>query len=504
MMEKIASEGMFRGIKIYDDLTRTKRDFVPLDGNQVKMYVCGVTVCDSCHAGYARPYITFDVIRRYLEYRGYKVTHIQNFTDVDDNIIRRANEQNCTIAEIAEQYINEYFQVMDALHIKRANLYPRATEHIQDMIEIISTLTDKGYAYAADGNVFFDIDHFPRYGVLSNIGKDDREEPKEEIIEGKRNRSDFTLWQKAKPGEPFWDSPWGQGRPGWHIECSAMIHKHLGATIDIHGGRQDHLFPHHENEIAQSEAFTGKNLANFWVHNGILQIDQDMMLESNGNLFLIKNLLEKYSADTIRMFSLRAHYRMPLNLSIELLDNAREALDRFLAFFNTYDTILECHQELAPITEQEKCTYEPEKETLEQAMAEAERNFINAMDDDFNTPEALASLYGLVRAGNSFAAKMISTRRGACCELIRNSLRRVKGMVLELGNVLGLFEEDPSVRFDGCRRMMEDLIDSFLSVRQLAREKRDWNIADRIRTELENLGVMIEDHPSGTSWRIKR
>ncbi|MEW6200808.1 MAG: cysteine--tRNA ligase [bacterium] len=497
-------EGIFRGIKLYDDFTRTKRDFMPLEGNRVKMYVCGVTVYDSCHLGHARSYITFDVIRRYLEYRGYEVTHIQNFTDIDDKIIRRANEQNRTTSELAEQYINEYFQVMDELHIRRATLYPRATEYIEDMIEIISSLINNNYAYAGNGDVFFNIENFPQYGALSNKGKDALEEQTEETIEGKRRREDFALWKKAKPGEPYWDSPWGHGRPGWHIECTAMALKQLGTTVDIHGGGLDLLFPHHENEIAQSEAFTGKKFANFWVHNGILQIDQEKMSKSKGNFFLIKNSLENYSADTLRMFFLNAHYRAPINFSTETLEGAREALDRFHAFFNTFDTILRCPQELQTISEQDMCHYDPEKVILEKAMAEAEQGFQKAMDDDFNTPEALATVYGLVRAGNTFAAKMASSGRGACCELIRNSLRQAKNMVITLGNVLGLFDEDPTVRFDGCRKMMEDLIDSFLTVRRLARDKKDWEIADRIRTELEDLGVTIEDRPLGTTWRIKR
>ncbi|MEW5946204.1 MAG: cysteine--tRNA ligase [bacterium] len=503
----MAESGVFRGIKVYDDLAREKRDFIPLEGNKVRMYVCGVTVYDTCHLGHARAYVTFDVIRRYLEYRGYDVTHVQNFTDVDDKIIRRAREENVSEAEIAERYIRDYFEVMDALHVRRAAHYPRATDHVPDMIETIAALVGKGHAYAADGNVFFSVGSFPGYGRLSRAATDGDPgaQAPEETTEGKRDPHDFALWKAAKPGEPFWLSPWGEGRPGWHIECSVMAMKHLGgATLDIHGGGRDLLFPHHENEIAQSESATGRKFANFWVHNGFVQMNREKMSKSLGNIVSVRELLEKHSPDAIRLMLLKAHYRMPLNFSLESLEDAREGLERFRAFFDAYDAILNCRQEFKPGAHPEKCEYEPGRQSIDVAMSDAEDGFVGAMNDDFNTPEALAALYGLVRAGNAFAADVTASARGACCELIRTTLRQVKNRVIELGNVLGLFEEDTAARFDGCRRLMEDLIEAFISVRRFAREKKDWETADRIRGELERLGVIVEDRPAGASWRLRR
>lgn len=502
--------GVFRGIRVYDDLARAKRDFVPVDGNRVRMYVCGVTVYDDCHMGHARTYVTFDVIRRYLEYRGYEVSHIQNFTDVDDKIIRRAIEEGTTEGELAERFIGEYFKVMDALHVKRATAYPRATDAVPEMIEMIEKLVRKGHAYESGGDVFFNVESFSRYGELSGThGVEPHENASEanRNLEGggkKREPRDFALWKGAKEGEPFWASPWGPGRPGWHIECSAMARRHLGETIDIHGGGHDLLFPHHENEIAQSEAYTGKKFANYWVHSGFVQIDGEKMAKSVGNIVPLKEMVEKYSADAVRLCFLRSHYRMPLNFSDELLDDARAGAERFRAFFDGVDSALAQRREFKPGEHPERCEYEGNREDIGAAMEAAEVKFVEAMNNDFNTPEALAAMYELVRAGNAFADEVGGGSRGACCELIRAALRRAKNKVLELGNVLGMFEPDVVAGADVCRVMLDGLVNSMLLVRKRAREGENWEISDMIRDELEKLGIGVEDRPGGTTWRLKK
>jgi cysteinyl-tRNA synthetase len=365
-------------MKIYNTLSGQKEDFKTRD-NKVSMYVCGVTVYDDCHIGHAMSYIIFDVIKRYLEYRGLDIVHIQNFTDIDDKIITRARQMEISTAELSGKYINEYFKDMDALNIKRANIYPKATEEIPKIIEVISGLIDKGYAYAASGSVYYRVEKFSGYGKLSHQKTDDMTPNVAENIDEKESPLDFALWKASKPGEPSWPSPWGVGRPGWHIECSAMALKYLGETIDIHGGGQDLIFPHHENEITQSESFTGKEpFARYWMHNGLLQLSGDKMSKSLGNLITIKQMLSQHSADAIRLFILSSHYRSPLTFTEENIDAAESGIERLRH------------------TLQNSVSYSATGTQMVDISLFKQR-FIDAMDDDFNTAQAIAVIFDLTR-----------------------------------------------------------------------------------------------------------
>ncbi|MDP2158402.1 MAG: cysteine--tRNA ligase, partial [Nitrospirota bacterium] len=382
-------------MKLYNTLSGKKEDFIPVTPGQVMMYVCGITVYDHCHIGHARSAIVFDIMRRYLAYRGYKVTFVKNFTDIDDKIINRAKQDGIAWNEVAEKYIAEYYQDMDQLGVGRADIEPRATEHIQEIIDITKGLVDKGYAYAVDGDVYFQIEKFSDYGKLSKRDLDDMiAGSRVDINEKKRSPMDFALWKASKQGEPSWDSPWGQGRPGWHIECSAMSQKHLGDTFDIHGGGADLTFPHHENEIAQSEAYTGKPFAKYWVHNGFITIDKEKMSKSLGNFFTIKEILGNFDAEAVRFFLLSTHYRSPIEFSDEQLREAEVSIDRY------YASALRIADFLGQDQAKEKAG--ADEKAFEELMGKFLDRVKEAMDDDFNTALAIGHVFELIRALNKY------------------------------------------------------------------------------------------------------
>ncbi|MCL0057927.1 cysteine--tRNA ligase, partial [Dehalococcoidales bacterium] len=440
-------------MKVYNTLSRQKEEFLP-QGDEVKMYVCGVTPYDDCHIGHGMSYIVFDVIRRYLQFRGYKVKYVQNITDIDDKIIDRANKLGISAHELAERFIAHYFDDMDGLNIGRATFYPRATEEIPKIIEVIQGLIANGHAYPAQGSVYFRVRSVADYGKLSHRSLESMMAgARIDAEEGKEHPMDFALWKASKPGEPSWESPWGKGRPGWHIECSAMSLKYLGDTLDIHGGGQDLVFPHHENEIAQSESFTGKPFVKYWLHNGLMQLGEDKMSKSLGNLITIKEALERYSADAIRIFVLSSHYRSPLTYSEEGLEAAERGADRLRQV---------AHGESRG--EKEGLDIEPYR-----------KRFIEAMDDDFNTAQALATLFDLAREinrGNEFGYSVVSAQQ----------------LLLELANVLGLTLKPLKISLDA-----EPFIRLLISTRHRLREAKQWQLADEIRAKLGELGIALED-----------
>ncbi|MGA9049175.1 MAG: cysteine--tRNA ligase [Dehalococcoidia bacterium] len=452
-------------MKIFSTLSGQKEEFTPAD-NEVKMYVCGVTVYDVCHFGHALSYITFDVIRRYLEYRGYQVKYVQNFTDIDDKIINRSNERNIPWKDLVEKYIGEFFVDMDALNIKRATIYPRATEEIPMIIRVIQTLMDKGHAYRADGSVYFRVKSFAGYGKLTHQTADDMRITETTETEKKEDPLDFALWKAVKPGEPAWPSPWGDGRPGWHIECTAMSIKHLGKTLDIHGGGQDLVFPHHENEIAQSECFTGVDpFVRIWMHNGFLQLGTDKMSKSLGNLVTIKQALERNSADAIRLFIISSYYRMPLRYSEEALDAAETGIERMKqalkAEGKTGGEILEA---------------EPFK-----------ARFIEAMEDDFSAPQAVAAMFELVREINRCSEKGMD-------------IGRAQQVLKELAGVIGFtLQESRKLEHSEEEKILE-----LIERRNLHRKAKEWRQADEVRDQLLKMGIAIEDTPRGTNWKIAK
>ncbi len=470
-------------IRVHNTLTGRKEEFVPLRGQEVGMYTCGPTVYDYIHIGNARCLVAHDVIRRYLEYRGYKVTYVQNFTDIDDKMINRAHKLGWTVAQVAEKYINEYFADADALGIKRADVHPRATEHIEDMRRLVENLIKKGHAYEVGGDVYYDITTFKEYGKLSHQKLDELAAGSRVAVEDKkRNPMDFVLWKKQKPGEPAWDSPWGKGRPGWHLECSAMSMRYLGETFDIHAGGADLIFPHHENEIAQSEAATGKPFARYWIHNAYLNIEGEKMSKSLGNFLLVHDLRQKYDPEVIRFFLISAHYRSPLNFTEEGLSSAQSALQRLR---NTVDN-LEYHRQHS----EREWMSDREKEYLPR-LRQAREEFIQAMDDDFNTADALAALFDLNREVNTHLSGGIS----------RELATRILDTYHELGEVLGILVQD-RVEQQAGSEMTEELIKLLLEVREDARRAKDWPTADKIRDRLGELGVTVEDTPQGSRWKL--
>jgi len=457
-------------MKLYNTLTKRKEEFVPLKPGEVKMYSCGPTVYNYFHIGNARPFIVFDVLRRFLEYRGYKVTFVQNFTDIDDKMIRRANEENTTVFEIAEKYIREYYVDARGLGIKDATIAPRATENIDAIIDMIKTLVDKGYAYVVDGDVYYKTSKFEEYGKLSGHNQEDLEAgARIEVDERKENAMDFALWKAQKPGEPAWDSPWGKGRPGWHIECSAMANRFLGETIDIHSGGQDLIFPHHENEIAQSEACNGKIFARYWLHNGFININNEKMSKSKGNFFTVRDIVKHYDYEVIRFFLLSAHYRSPINFSDALLEQARNALDR----------IYECRNNLNFLLSNAKDTFE---EDVYGNLESYRDRFIEALEDDLNTADALAVIFELVRE--------INTRITADSGVGKKTVSKALALLNELTGVLGIMRKEQDVELD-------DNIKALIEERQKARAERNFKRADEIRDQLKEMGIELQDTPQG-------
>ena len=465
-------------MRLYNTLTGEEKEFAPADGKTVKMYVCGVTPYSSTHVGHALSYVVFDTLRRYLEYRGYRVKHVQNFTDVDDKIIQRAQEAGISEDELTERFIADFFRTMDALNILRADLYPRATQEIQPILDTIQSLVDKGFAYPAAGDVYFRVNRKEDYGKLSHRTLEGMiAGARVQVDEDKEHPMDFVLWKGAKPGEPSWDSPWGPGRPGWHIECTAMSLRYLDYPLDIHGGGQDLIFPHHENEIAQSEAHTGiRPFAHHWVHNGLLQLGDDKMSKSLGNLVSVEEALERYSADSLRIYFLSSHYRSPLQYSDEGSAAMERSMDRF-------------HHALRPANQTESGAEPGTSGDAELDAVPYRDRFLAAMDDDLNTPQAIAALFDLAREINR------AKDGGVSVTAAQDTLR-------ELGGILGLTFADPTAGRE--ELAAKPFIDLLVSTRTELRQARQFALADRIRDELAAQGVSLEDTAQGTLWRYQR
>ncbi|MDP4153506.1 MAG: cysteine--tRNA ligase [Bacillota bacterium] len=461
-------------MKIYNDETRKKEEFTPLEDGAIRMYVCGPTVYNYIHIGNARPLIVFDALRCYLEYKGYKVTFVQNFTDIDDKMINRAAAEKTTVKALAGKYIGEYFVDSKGLGVREATIHPKATENMEAIIALIKTLVDKGYAYAADGDVYFRTNRFKDYGKLSHMPIEDLEAGiRVEPGEHKENPMDFALWKAYKEGEPFWESPWGNGRPGWHIECSAMANKYLGKTIDIHGGGQDLTFPHHENEIAQSEAANDAIFSRYWVHNAYINVDNRKMSKSLGNFFTVREIAEKYGYEPIRFFMLSAHYRSPVNFSAETLEQSKAALDRLYNCLNNIEFLL-------------KNAKDEEMSNLEKAAMEKlvgyEKNYMASLDDDFNTADAIAALFDITREINSAA----NTENKPSKEFLDSA----KTLFNKLCGILNLCQNQAD-------KSVDDEVKALIEKRQAARASRDFKTADAIRDELAAKGIMLEDTPQG-------
>lgn len=462
-------------MKIYNTLTRKKEEFVPLEPGKVRMYVCGPTVYNLIHIGNARPMIFFDTVRRYFEYRNYKVNYVSNFTDVDDKIIKKAQEEGVDASVISERYIAECRKDMEGMNVMPATTTPLATQEIDGMIEMISTLIEKGFAYEVDGTVYYRVRKFADYGKLSGKNLDDLRSGNRTLLvtgeERKEDPMDFVLWKPKKEGEPYWESPWGKGRPGWHIECSVMSKKYLGEQIDIHGGGEDLIFPHHENEIAQSEAASGKEFSHYWMHNAFLNIDNKKMSKSLGNFFTVRDISEKYDLQVLRFFMLSAHYRSPLNFSAELMEAAKNGLDRIVTAVRRVEELdaKAAPGELAPET----------KEAVDALV----RKFEDAMDDDFNTADGIAALFELVKLANTAVTEESSAGSTAYFREKMQTLYQV------LGIVTTVFEE-----------MLDEEIEALIEERQAARKAKNFARADEIRNELAEKGILLKDTREGVKW----
>lgn len=460
-------------MKIYNTLTRKKEEFVPIKEGEVSIYVCGPTVYNFFHIGNARPFVVFDTLRKYMEYRGYKVKFVQNFTDVDDKIINKAREEGTTAPEVSEKYIEEYYKDAAALNVRKADVHPKVSEHIQDIVNFVQTLVDKGYAYEADGDVYFSTRKFPEYGKLSKQNIDDLESGARIAIgEVKKDPLDFALWKARKTDDEIaWESPWGMGRPGWHIECSAMSKKHLGTTIDIHAGGQDLQFPHHENEIAQSECCNGSPFAHYWMHNGYITIDNEKMSKSKGNFFTVRDILKEYDGEVMRFFLLSGHYRNPINFSDALMEQAKSGLAR----------MENCKENLIYLTT--AGTSEPMTETEKEQLAgydQYRQDFIRVMDDDLNTADAISAVFELVTAINT------AVKDGATKEFAQKSL----DTLMEFADVLGLLQGKTD---EGVDPEIQKLVDE----RQEARKAKNFARADEIRDILKEKGITLKDTPQG-------
>lgn len=467
-------------MKLYNTLTRKKEEFIPMEEGKVKMYVCGPTVYNFIHIGNARPYVVFDTVRRYFEYKGYDVTYVQNFTDVDDKIIKKANEENTTMDVISNRYIEEAFKDADGLNVKRATFHPRVTQEIENIIKMISELIEKGYAYEDNGTVYFDTKAFNEYGKLSKKNLDELIAGASERVQqddAKKNSTDFVLWKPQKPGEPKWSSPWGDGRPGWHIECSVMAKKYLGETIDIHAGGEDLIFPHHENEIAQSECCNGKTFARYWLHNGFITVDNEKMSKSAGNFFTVRDIAAHFPYEVIRFFILNGHYRMPINFSDELMKSCQNGLERIKNCKNSLIYYIENAKTVDMTSDEQKQLEEIDKFRVQ---------FETAMDDDFNTADAITAVYELVR----FINKSITD------EVSKTFAEKELEMFNKLTAVLGLLEKEEEKEEDPDTAIIEELI----AKRAEAKKNKDFATADAIRDELSSMGITIKDTRQGVQW----
>jgi cysteinyl-tRNA synthetase len=490
-------------MQLYNTLTRRKETFRPLHAGKVGLYACGVTVYDDCHLGHARSTVVFEVLVRFLRHRGLDVTWVRNFTDIDDKIIRRAQETGVPWLEVAERFIASFQEDMAALGIPPAQIEPRATQHIPEIIDLIRVLEDKGFAYQGQEDVYFRVRRFPGYGKLSGQSPEDLEAgARVEVDPHKEDPLDFVLWKGSKPGEPAWDSPWGPGRPGWHIECSAMAMRYLGETLDLHGGGQDLVFPHHENELAQSEAATGQPFARFWLHHGLLTINQEKMSKSLGNFFTVKEVLARFPAEVARFFLINAHYRSPLDFSDGALAEAETALLRLYTTLAHLEDVLGQHPE---VTLPAELDYYPATLTLEECarLGSLQGRLVNAMDDDLNTAQTLGFLFDAVRLTNRLLEEKCS--EPGYLTILFNLHRGLK----EAGAILNLLQADPGDMVKSLRQKPLDLqiapeeIEQLIAARAQARKDKDYARADRIRKELQDKGILLEDTPQGTIWRVK-
>ncbi len=477
-------------IQIYNTLGRKKETFETLEKGRVRMYVCGPTVYDSCHIGHARSVVVFDVIARYLRSQGYDVTYVRNFTDVDDKIINKANELEIDSKEVAEKYINEFYTDMDALKIERATIEPRATEHIDDIIGIVVKLINKGFAYQIDSDVYFAVELFSDYGKLSGRKLEEMEAgARVDVDKRKRNPFDFALWKSAKPGEPSWESPWGKGRPGWHIECSAMSYALLGETIDIHGGGRDLTFPHHENEIAQSEAAFGKQFVKYWVHNGFVNINQEKMSKSLGNFLMIKDVLKSYHPEAVRLFLLSNHYRSPIDFTDKAMDESSTALDKI------YKLLERIEKQVGLLSDTEA-----------ESQGALWKDFSVAMNDDFNTALGTGVLFGAVRDIN----RLLDEKTSNLSAEVEKTVKSGQADILKIGCILGILSESPETYFDNkksfslSKKSIDPAeVDKMVKERFEARKAKDWKKADSIRKQLDDMNIKLEDGPEGTVWNVK-
>lgn len=475
-------------LRIFNTMTGKKETFEPLESGKVRMYVCGPTVYDACHIGHGRSVVVFDVIARYLKAIGYQVTYVRNFTDVDDKIIDKANQLGIDSTAVAERYIREFYEDMDALNVERATIEPRATNHIKPMIRFIEKLLEAGFAYRVDGDVYYSVEKFKEYGKLSGRKLEEMEAgARIDIDERKKNPFDFALWKSAKPGEPNWESPWGMGRPGWHIECSVMSSQYLGETFDIHGGGKDLCFPHHENEIAQSESISKKPFVKYWIHNGFVNINQEKMSKSLGNFLMIKDVLKTYHPEVVRLFLLSNHYRSPIDFTEKAMEEARMGLDKMYSLLLRAGREIgfEHHQDIAP----DDCF----------------RQFCEAMDDDFNSARGIGVVFDTVRTIN----RLLDRHENNLHDQTRQTIMSGLADVLKIGNILGILLESPAVYFNQKQQQILEqkaidpaMIAKMIEERDAARKAKNWEKADQIRNRLAELEVTIEDRPEGTVWKI--
>ena len=472
-------------------------EFETIEKGKVKMYVCGPTVYNYIHLGNARPIIVFDTLARYFKYRGYDVTYIQNFTDVDDKIIKRANEEGISVKEVTEKYIKGFFEDIESLNISDDIVRPKVTENMPEIIEIIKKLIDEGFAYEKDGNVFFEVKKFEEYGSLSNQKIDELEiGTRVDIMEEKNNPLDFALWKRKKEGEPYWDSPWGQGRPGWHIECSAMAKKYLGDTFDIHGGGQDLVFPHHENEIAQSRCAYHGNFANYWLHNGFIQVNGDKMSKSLGNFFLLREILGKFPGNVIRLFILGTHYRKPINFSMDNMEDSRKTLKNIITSMNNFSEIIGKFSDKGSHEgEVSDNTGNNSINEFKEKVNELDKKFMEAMDEDMNTPQALAVIFDQIKETKKFSVNISNGEEAEALNYSYNSL----GKKLEevLGIKLVLEEENKNLKNND--KLTGNLIELLIKLRADARKEKNFKLSDEIRDNLKELGIEIQDNKDGTT-----
>lgn len=478
-------------LRIYNTLSGKKEVFEPIEPGRVGMYVCGPTVYDSCHIGHARSVVTFDVIARYLKKKGYDLIYVRNFTDIDDKIINRANQLGIDSLTLAEKYISEFYDDMEALNVERATIEPKATQHIDRIIKVIEVLIEKGFAYRIDNDVYYAVELFEDYGKLSGRRlKDMKAGARVDIDKRKRSPFDFALWKSSKPGEPVWDSPWGKGRPGWHIECSAMSAEYLGETFDIHGGGKDLIFPHHENEIAQSEAAFGKTFARYWIHNGFVNINQEKMSKSLGNFIVLKEIIKQYHPEALRLFLLSKHYRSPVDFTDKAMDEAAAGLDKVYALLERIE------KQFGPVSDKDK--------TRDDTVFWGQ--FCMAMDDDFNTALGIAALFEVVRSMN----RLLDENKNSFSQDAEDKVRSGRADILKMASILGILNESPEDYFAKKRSTMlekksinSEMIDKMIKERIEARKAKNWARADQIRKQLEDMSIIIEDGSEGTVWKIK-